>query len=66
MELAHLDCLMQGLLRYMVNYQLSKPWRNRRSGGLVVETQPAALAAQFYFSTDNHELRNHQLHWPCR
>ena len=26
----------------------------------------AALAAQFYFSTNNHELRNHQLHWLCR
>jgi hypothetical protein len=34
-----------------------------------VSLLPAAMAAAafaLFTSGDNHELRNHQLHWPCR
>jgi hypothetical protein len=66
MERTSPEALPQELLQW--HGQLQALLAPARWGPMELQIVPAAAvsAAQFYFSTDNHELRNHQLHWPCR
>jgi hypothetical protein len=67
MERTPPEALVQELLQWHGQLQaLLAParWGSVELNLMVPAT--AVSAAQFYFSTDNHELRNHQLYWPCR
>jgi hypothetical protein len=65
---AHLaELLIQG--QAVLHTQLPASWVQAPAAPaafLPQETEQAALVVQSRFSTNNHELRNHQFHWPCR